>query len=75
MTKPGYKYAFVRDEHCCLLPPGTPPAASGLVPLYLLFSPANNDHLVASQHNYSAGGASYSASSSQGADRVLGLPL
>ena len=65
MTKPGYKYAHVRDEHCCFLPPGAPPAASGLVPLYLLFSPANNDHLVASRRNYSAGGASYSGSSSE----------
>ena len=62
INKPGYEYAYVRDEHCCFLPPGTPPAASGLVPLYLLYSQANNDHLLASRQNYTAGGQRYSGS-------------
>jgi hypothetical protein len=55
MHKAGANYSYVRDEHCCF------DMASGAasVPLYLLFSAANADHVVGSNSSFQIGGQRY----------------
>jgi hypothetical protein len=57
MSKVNAKYAYVRDEHCCY---GSSALGGATVPLYLLYSGVNNDHLVSSNASFSQGGAAYS---------------
>ena len=58
LKKPGARYAYVRDEHCCLSPPsGATP--HGLVPLYLQFNAANNDHMLSPNKSFSFEGKAY----------------
>eukprot|EP00037_Helgoeca_nana_P035330 m.424715 g.424715 ORF g.424715 m.424715 type:complete len:671 (-) comp48212_c0_seq1:55-2067(-) len=48
-NKPGANYSYVRDEHCCFNAAGT-----GLVPLHLLYSADNSDHMVTLAPSYTA---------------------
>ena len=60
MSKPGAKYTYVRDEHCCLSPPDAGTAAAhGLIPLYLMFATANNDHMLSPNKSFAHAGVRY----------------
>lgn len=58
--KPRGNFSFVRDEHCCF---GSPRAYPPTVPLYLLYSSAADDHVVASNVSFAIGGHSYAHNS------------
>ena len=66
MGKAGANYSYVRDEHCCFLNsnlPGIDGNLSNVASLYLLYSPAANDHMLASNKSYRHGPYAYATDS------------
>ena len=63
MTKAGAKYAYVRDEHCCMSPPDAATAhARGLVPLFLHYNAHNDDHMLYPNASFAYAGNAYHTS-------------
>ena len=55
MHKSGYKYKYIRDEHCCFADV-TQSKAHGLVPLFLWFNGKFSDHLISSDKAFNISG-------------------